>query len=70
MGWTFPWASSFGSDFNADFNVSFTEEQQKEGLEYNYRREAASQSRPGKEPAAEIPSRLLPFPAFFRGSLC
>ena len=60
MGWTFPWASSFGSDFNADFNVWFTEEQQKEGLEYNYRRETASQSRPGEEPAAEIPSRSTP----------
>jgi predicted dithiol-disulfide oxidoreductase (DUF899 family) len=42
MGWTFPWASSFGSDFNSDFNVWFTEEQQREeGIEYNYRREAA-----------------------------
>jgi predicted dithiol-disulfide oxidoreductase (DUF899 family) len=40
MGWTFPWASSFGSDFNFDFNVSFTEKQQREGIEYNYRREA------------------------------
>lgn len=38
MGWTFPWASSFVSDFNFDFNVSFTEENQREGLEYNYRR--------------------------------
>src|ERR671913_423432 len=37
MGWTFPWASSFGSDFNADFNVWFTEQQQREGLDYNYR---------------------------------
>jgi predicted dithiol-disulfide oxidoreductase (DUF899 family) len=60
MGWTFPWASSFGSDFNADFNVSFTEEQQKEGLQYNYRREAASQPRPGEAPTAEIPSRSTP----------
>ena len=41
MGWTFPWASSFGSDFNFDFGVGFTEQQQrKEGIEYNYRREA------------------------------
>src|SRR5215472_1892828 len=40
MGWTFPWASSFGGDFNADFAVGFTEEQQREGIEYNYRREA------------------------------
>jgi predicted dithiol-disulfide oxidoreductase (DUF899 family) len=40
MGWTFPWASSFESDFNADFNIRFTEEQQRAGIEYNYRREA------------------------------
>ena len=40
MGWTFPWASSFGGDFNRDFNVWFTEEQQREGIEYNYRRES------------------------------
>jgi predicted dithiol-disulfide oxidoreductase (DUF899 family) len=39
MGWTFPWASSFGGDFNADFNVYFTEQQQREGIDYNYRRE-------------------------------
>lgn len=38
MGWTFPWASSFGSDFNGDFNVWFTPEQQREGIEYNYRK--------------------------------
>ncbi|MGO9453533.1 MAG: DUF899 domain-containing protein [Candidatus Binataceae bacterium] len=38
MGWTFPWASSHGGDFNFDFNVSVTEEQQREGTEYNYRR--------------------------------
>jgi len=38
MGWTFPWASSSGSDFNADFNVWFTPEQQRAGIEYNYRR--------------------------------
>jgi predicted dithiol-disulfide oxidoreductase (DUF899 family) len=43
MGWTFPWASSFGSDFNFDFGVSFTEEQQSEGIEFNFRREAAYQ---------------------------
>jgi len=48
MGWTFPWASSLGSDFNFDFNASFTEEQQRKGIEYNYRRE---------EPVADIPSR-------------
>lgn len=49
MGWTFPWASSLGADFNFDFNVSFTEEQQREGgFEYNYRRQAAFQRRPGE----------------------
>src|SRR5205823_4568847 len=49
MGWTFPWASSHGSDFNFDFGVSFTEQQQREGIEYNYRREPAMESRGGKE---------------------
>src|SRR5215813_3712332 len=48
MGWTFPWASSFGGDFNADFSVRFTEEQQREGIEYNYHREGAwKQPAPG-----------------------
>ncbi|WP_316975598.1 DUF899 domain-containing protein [Shumkonia mesophila] len=41
MGWTFPWASSFGSDFNFDFSVGFSEEQQRQGIEYNYQREPA-----------------------------
>jgi predicted dithiol-disulfide oxidoreductase (DUF899 family) len=46
LGWTFPWASSFDSDFNPDFNVYFTEQQQREGgIEYNYQREPAWQSR-------------------------
>ena len=40
MGWTFPWASSQSNDFNFDFKVWFTEEQWREGIEYNYRREA------------------------------
>jgi len=39
MGWHFPWASSLGADFNFDFHVSLTEAQQREGAEYNYRRE-------------------------------
>src|SRR4030088_1759389 len=51
MGWTFSWASALGSDFNFDFNVSFTLEQQREGLEYNYRREAASPLRGGEIPS-------------------
>jgi len=53
MGWTFPWASSFASDFNFDFSVGFTEEQQrKEGVEYNYRREAPWQPRDAEGPLA------------------
>jgi predicted dithiol-disulfide oxidoreductase (DUF899 family) len=62
MGWTFPWASSFGGDFNFDFSVGFTEGQQREGIEYNYRREPAwakqgigdSLTRQGEGPVAEI----------------
>jgi predicted dithiol-disulfide oxidoreductase (DUF899 family) len=60
MGWTFPWASSAGSDFNADFGVSFTEEQQREGLQYNYRREPAQQLRGGEQGLAEVMSRSTP----------
>jgi predicted dithiol-disulfide oxidoreductase (DUF899 family) len=59
MGWTFPWASSFGSDFNFDFSVGFTQEQQREGIEYNYRPEAASPS-PSSAGAAGTPSRSTP----------
>lgn len=39
MGWGFPWASSFAGDFNYDFGASFSPEQQRAGIEYNYRRE-------------------------------
>ena len=52
MGWTFPWASSFGGDFNADYGVGFSEAQQREGLEYNYRRGAAFQQPPDGHPVA------------------
>jgi len=41
MGWTFPWASSSGCDFNSDFGVGFSTEEQLQGVEYNYRHEAA-----------------------------
>jgi predicted dithiol-disulfide oxidoreductase (DUF899 family) len=51
MGWTFPWASSFGSDFNGDFNVLFTPEQQRAGIEYNYRKAPPSPSPAAKAPA-------------------
>lgn len=40
MGWTFPWASSFGSDFNAHYGVGLSEQQQRDGYEYNFRRNA------------------------------
>jgi predicted dithiol-disulfide oxidoreductase (DUF899 family) len=55
MGWMFPWASSFGSDFNFVFNVSLTAEQQRQGVEYNYRREGpAAAPRSSEGPVAEI----------------
>jgi predicted dithiol-disulfide oxidoreductase (DUF899 family) len=53
MEWTFPWASSQGNDFNFDFNVWFTEEQWREGVEYNYRREAVFAWRAGQEGGGE-----------------
>ncbi len=61
MGWDFPWVSAHGGDFNADFNVSFTEEQQRQGIEYNYRREPGwagagigdSMTKRGEGPVAE-----------------
>src|SRR5262249_5960052 len=55
MGWTFPWASSFGSRFNADFAVGFTEQQQREGIQYNYRREEAWQWREGEAGGEDRP---------------
>jgi predicted dithiol-disulfide oxidoreductase (DUF899 family) len=55
MGWTFPWASSVGGDFNFDFNVSFTEEQEREGVEYNYERAGhAMDAKPVPEPVARF----------------
>jgi predicted dithiol-disulfide oxidoreductase (DUF899 family) len=61
MGWTFPWASSFGNDFNFDFDISFTEEEQQQGIEYNYRREPAwkqtgigdTMTKQGEDPVTE-----------------
>jgi len=37
MGWTFPWVSSLGTDFKYDFGAAFTEDQQRNGAEYNFR---------------------------------
>jgi predicted dithiol-disulfide oxidoreductase (DUF899 family) len=37
MGWKFPWVSSLDSDFKYDFGAAFTEEQQREGAEFNFK---------------------------------
>jgi predicted dithiol-disulfide oxidoreductase (DUF899 family) len=37
MGWRFPWVSSLGNDFKYDFGAAFTDEQQREGADYNFR---------------------------------
>jgi predicted dithiol-disulfide oxidoreductase (DUF899 family) len=39
IGRSFLWAFSFSSDFSADYSVGFTAQQQKDGIEYNHRRE-------------------------------
>lgn len=49
MGWTFPWASSQDSGFNFDFSASFTQEQQREGIEYNFTSEPELHWRVGEE---------------------
>jgi predicted dithiol-disulfide oxidoreductase (DUF899 family) len=36
MGWRFPWVSSGDSGFKYDFGAAFTEEQQRDGAEYNF----------------------------------
>ncbi|HKJ00708.1 MAG TPA: DUF899 domain-containing protein [bacterium] len=61
MAWSFPWASSAGSDFNADFAVSFTEAQQnKEGIQYNFVREAPLPPSSARGSGGEIASRTTP----------
>jgi predicted dithiol-disulfide oxidoreductase (DUF899 family) len=37
MGWDFPWVSSLGADFKYDLGAAFTEEQQRDGADYNFR---------------------------------
>ena len=63
MDWTFPWASSFGSDFNRDFSVGFSEQQQRDGIEYNYRREQPWNS--GSEGPTDIATMAGTDPATF-----
>jgi predicted dithiol-disulfide oxidoreductase (DUF899 family) len=47
MGWAFPWVSSLGSDFSYDFGAVFSEEQQRDGAEYNF--EHVDEPEPQKE---------------------
>ena len=37
MGWEFPWVSSLGSDFRYDFGAALTQEQQRNGADYNFK---------------------------------
>lgn len=53
MGWGFPWASSLGGEFNYDFCASYTEEQQRDGLQYNYTREPQQDWRAGEPGGGE-----------------
>jgi predicted dithiol-disulfide oxidoreductase (DUF899 family) len=52
MGWSFPWASSNDGDFNFDFDVSVTEDQQRTGSVYNFRRRSPG---PSEQAPAEGP---------------
>ena len=59
LGWSFPWASSFGDDFNTDLGVSFSRQQQdEEGIVFNYRREPPVREMQSEEPG--MPTRSLP----------
>jgi predicted dithiol-disulfide oxidoreductase (DUF899 family) len=68
MGWTFPWASSVGGEFNFDFSASFTEQQQREGIEYNYQREAAWQQRNNEGIATRMTGDPVGDNAFMTGT--
>jgi predicted dithiol-disulfide oxidoreductase (DUF899 family) len=49
LGWRFPWVSSLGSDFKYDFGAAFTDEQQRNGAEYNFRHtDDPGQQAPGR----------------------
>jgi predicted dithiol-disulfide oxidoreductase (DUF899 family) len=37
MDWKFPWVSSLGNDFRHDFGAAFTEEEQRNGADYNFK---------------------------------
>ena len=65
MGWTFPWASAFDGDFNADLNVWFTAEQQRKGIEYNYRREDGWESATSAADVAQVAAMTGTDPATY-----
>ena len=65
MGWTFPWASAFDGDFNADFNVGFTAEQQRNGIEYNYRHEKGWESATSEADVAVVAAMTGTDPATY-----
>jgi predicted dithiol-disulfide oxidoreductase (DUF899 family) len=47
MGWEFAWVSSLGSDFKYDLGAAFTEDQRRDGAEYNFA--------PINEPPPQLP---------------
>ena len=47
MDWRFPWVSSLGSDFRYDFGAAFTDDQQRDGADYNF--EHVDQVQPQRE---------------------
>jgi len=59
MGWTFPWASAAGGDFNFDFCASYTEQQEREGIEYNFTREPEMEWRIGETGGGEGAEALI-----------
>ncbi len=36
MGWHFPWVSALDSDFHHDFGAAFTDDERRNGADYNY----------------------------------
>ena len=58
MGWTFAWASSAATSISIS-NISFTEEQQRDGAEYNFRRDAPVMNigRPDRRPLGLLRTR-------------
>ena len=62
MGWRFPWVSSLGSNFKYDFGAAFTDEQRRNGAEYNFRHihEIPAKQAPGMSAFARADGIVLP----------